>query len=365
MNDSFMRFVPPEILSRKSYTPGFQPINDKGLIKLNTNENPYPPSPLVAKSVLEETKRLQLYPEPFSLKLRMLIAEKQNLKENQVIIGNGSDDILNLCVRAFSDTGRSVGMLNPSYSLYPTLTSLQRSSLHFIEFTDDQFDLPTEKILSSGVNLFFLTNPHAPSGVAFDQSKIVELAKCINAILVVDEAYADFANDSAIRLLSDVDNLIVTRTFSKSYSLAGSRVGYAVASPDLIDVLDSVREVYNLDRMSQAAAFAALKDQEYFEKCLQKILEERERSYEFFTSLGWHTTESQANFIFTEPVKKGGKSGKETAQSLYQYLEKNNIFVRYFPNHRLTQSKIRISIGTQEQMSTLFQHIKQWQDERS
>ena len=211
------------MFSRNSFrkvTAWFQPINDKGLIKLNTNENPYPPSPLVTRSVLEETKRLQLYPEPFSLKLRRLIAEKQNLKENQVIIGNGSDDILNLCVRAFSDTGRSVGItrLLP----VPTLTSLQRSSLHFIEFTDDQFDLPTEKILSSEVNLFFLTNPHAPSGVAFDQSKIVELAKCINAILVVDEAYADFANDSAIRLLSDVDNLIVTRTFSKSYSLAGS-----------------------------------------------------------------------------------------------------------------------------------------------
>ena len=131
--------------------------------------------------------------------------------------------------------------------------------MHFIDFSDDQFDLPTEKIISSGVNLFFLTNPHAPSGVAFDQAKIAELAKRINAILVVDEAYADFANDSAIRLLSDAENLIVTRTFSKSYSLAGSRVGYAVASPDLVKVLDSVREVYNLDRMSQAAAYAASK----------------------------------------------------------------------------------------------------------
>ena len=365
MNDSLMRFVPPEILSRKSYTPGFQPKNDKDLIKLNTNENPYPPSPSVTQSVIEETKCLQLYPEPFSLKLRRLIAEKQNLKEDQVIIGNGSDDILNLCVRAFSDNERSVGMLNPSYSLYPTLTSLQRSSLHFIDFSDDQFDLPTEKIISSGVNLFFLTNPHAPSGVAFDQAKIAELAKRINAILVVDEAYADFANDSAIRLLSDAENLIVTRTFSKSYSLAGSRVGYAVASLELIDVLDSVREVYNLDRMSQAAAYAALKDQEYFEKCLQKILEERKRAYEFFTSLGWHTTESQANFIFTEPVNNEGKSGKAIAQSLFQHLEQNDIYVRYFPNHRLTQSKIRISIGTKEQMTTLFQNIKQWYDERS
>lgn len=365
MNESLMRFIPPEILSRKSYSPGFQPKRHKDLIKLNTNENPYPPSPLVAKSVLKEAKRLQLYPEPFSLKLRRLIAEKHNLHKDQVIIGNGSDDILNLCVRAFSDSVRTVGMLNPSYSLYPSLTSLQRANLKFIEFTDDQFNLPLENIVSSGVNLFFLTNPHAPTGVAFDQAKISDLANSLNSILVVDEAYADFANDSAIRLLSRAENLIVTRTFSKSYSLAGSRVGYAVASSTLIEVLDSVREVYNLDRMSQAAAHAALTDQEHFENCLGKILVERQRAYDFFTSLRWPTLQSHANFVFTEPVSKDGQSGKEVAQSLFQYLEQNNIFVRYFPNHRLTQSKIRISIGTKQQMTTLFQTIKYWQDETS
>ena len=365
MNESLKRFVPPEILSRKSYTPGFQPKSHKGLIKLNTNENPYPPSSLVAKYVLEETGQLQLYPEPFSLKLRKLIAQKHNLQQNQIIVGNGSDDILNLCVRAFSDTVRSVGMLNPSYSLYPTLTTLQRSKLYFAEFSDDQFNLPVEKIVSSGVNLFFLTNPHAPSGVAFEQTKILDLARRINSILVIDEAYADFANDSAIRLLSDVENLVVTRTFSKSYSLAGSRVGYAVASEKIIEILDSVREVYNLDRMSQAAAFAALSDQNYFEDCLRKILEERQKAYEFFISLGWRTLESQANFIFTEPVNKAGQSGKTVAESLFHYLEQKNIFIRHFPNHHLTHSKIRISIGTKEQMMTLYQHIKNWCDERS
>ena len=256
-------------------------------------------------------------------------------------------------------------MLNPSYSLYPVLTSLQRATLHFIEFKDDQFHLPVEKIVSAGVNLFFLTNPNAPSGVAFDQSEISDLANRMNSILVVDEAYADFANDSAIHSLSSAENLIVTRTLSKSYSLAGSRVGYALASAKIIEVLDSVREVYNLDRMSQAAAYAALADQEYYENCLGKILKERQKASAFFISLGWPTLESQANFIFTEPVSKGGKSGKEIAQSLFQYLEENNIFVRYFPNHRLTHSKIRISIGTEEQMMILFQNIKNWYDERS
>ena len=157
MKESLKRFVPPEILSRKSYTPGFQPKSEQGLIKLNTNENPYPPSPLVAESVIRETKRLQFYPEPLSLKLRRLIAEKHGLHDNQVIIGNGSDDLLNLCVRAFSDSNRSVGILNPSYSLYPTLTSLQRSNLSLIEFYDDQFDLPIDRIVKNDANLFFLT----------------------------------------------------------------------------------------------------------------------------------------------------------------------------------------------------------------
>ena len=365
MKENLRRFVPPEILSRKSYTPGFQPESQEGLIKLNTNENPYPPSPLVAESVIQETKRLQLYPEPFSLKLRRLIAEKHGLHENQVIIGNGSDDLLNLCVRAFSDSNRSVGMLNPSYSLYPTLTSLQRSNLCLVEFDNDQFDLPVEKMLDCNVNLFFLTNPHAPSGVFFDLNTISDIAHEMNAILVVDEAYADFANDSAIRLLSRNDNIIVTRTFSKSYSLAGSRVGYAISSSQIIEILDSVREVYNLDRMAQAAAYAALADNQYFENCRAKILYERQKAFSFFSSLGWKTLTSHANFIFTEPMKKNGESSKEVAQSLFYFLEKEKIFVRYFPNHRLTESKIRISIGTGEQMNTLLETIKNWYDEKS
>ncbi len=365
MDSRLKSFVSPEILSREGYTPGFQPKGKGNLIKLNTNENPFPPSPLVANAVLEQTQRLQFYPNPSSHKLRNLIAETHELQEEQVIVGNGSDDILNLCVRAFSDSTRSVGMLNPSYSLYPTLTSLQGSKLEQVEFSDDQFDLPVEKIISSGVNLFFLTNPHAPSGLSFPQHKILEILNRLDAILVVDEAYADFSTKSSISFLEYVDNLIITRTFSKSYSLAGARVGYAFSTPRIIEVLDSVREVYNVDRMSQAAAFAALSDKEYFEDCKSKIIAERTKAHEFLTRLGWRTVESQANFILTEPVTGGGKAGKIVAKSLFDYLEKHDIFVRYFPNHRLTESKIRISIGTEKQMTTLFQNINNWQNENS
>ena len=365
MEGRLKRFVPPDILSREGYTPGFQPKGEANPVKLNTNENPFPPSPLVTDAVLKETQRLQFYPNPTSHKLRKLIAETHEMQEEQVIVGNGSDDILNLCVRAFSDSIRPVGMLNPSYSLYPVLTSLQGTKLEQIEFCDDQFNLPVKEIISSGVNLFFLTNPHAPSGLSFPQHKILEILNCIDAILVVDEAYADFSTNSSISFLENVDNLIITRTFSKSYSLAGARVGYAFSTPRIIEVLDSVREVYNVDRMSQAAAFAALSDKEYFEDCKSKIIAERTKAHEFLTRLGWRTVESQANFILTEPVTEGGKAGKVVAKSLFDYLEKHDIFVRYFPNHRLTESKIRISIGTEKQMTTLFQNINNWQNENS
>ena len=359
------RFVPPYILSRCAYSPGYQPANHKDLIKLNTNENPFPPSPTVSDAVQNEISNLHLYPEPYSQKLRDLIASKHSLSEEQVIIGNGSDDLLNLCVRAFADTNRMVGMLEPSYSLYPTLTSLQRSKVSKVEFLNDEFKLPVEEITKSGVNLFFLTNPHAPSGRYFDQEAIFSIASEINAILVVDEAYADFSIENSIPLLDKANNLVITRTLSKSYSLAGSRVGFAISSPEIISILDSVREVYNLDRMSQAAAFAALSDVHYFEDCRRKILEEREKAYTFFTQLGWRTIESHANFILTEPINATGQVGKKSASSLFNYLEKNNIHVRYFHNHRLTESKIRISIGTERQMNVLYQTINKWCNEES
>ena len=363
MTSNFRDFTSSRILSRSAYLPGHQPEVNQNLIKLNTNENPFPPSPKVADAVLGEVGNLHLYPEPYSRKLRKLIAETNNVSEEQIIIGNGSDDLLNLCVRSFSDNTRSVGMLEPSYSLYPTLASLQDSKLLKVGFNDDEFNLPSIDIINSGVNLFFLTNPHAPSGRLFSQSAIFSIASQIDALLVVDEAYVDFAGESSISVLSSCDNVLITRTFSKSYSLAGSRVGFAISSPEIISVLDSVREVYNVDRLAQAAAYASLSDVEYFDNCRVKILSERNRAYKFFTDLGWRTIDSHANFIFTEPVDAFGQVGKKVAQSLYNFLKKNNIFTRYFPNHHLTESKIRISIGREEHMRILYQNINTWRNE--
>jgi histidinol-phosphate aminotransferase len=354
------KFVSSAILSRKAYVPGFQPPSLKGLIKLNTNENPFPPSPTVSETVLNVITHLNLYPDPHSRDLRNLIANKHNLSGNQVIVGNGSDDLLNLCVRTFADSERPLGMLEPSYSLYPILSSLQGSRLEKVNFKDDQFLLPVDEVIASKVNLFFLTNPHAPSGRSFDQNEILRIANQINAILVIDEAYADFATYNSIPLLKQAKNIVITRTLSKSYSLAGARVGYALAHPEVIDLLDGVREVYNLDKMAQVAAHAALTDNIYFEACRQKVLAERDRANLFFSKLGWRTIESQANFIFTEPIDSKGNSSKEVAFALFEFLQNKNIHVRHFSNHRLTDSKIRISIGTSEHMDILYESINEW-----
>jgi histidinol-phosphate aminotransferase len=365
MTKGIKKFASSRMFSRNAYAPGHQPEFNANLIKLNTNENPFPPSPTVKDAVLREIGRLHLYPEPYSKKLRKLIAELNKVNQDQIIVGNGSDDLLNLCVRSFADNLRPVGMLEPSYSLYPTLTSLQDSNLIKVEFEDDSFNLPSQSILNCGANLFFLTNPHAPSGRLFSQESLQTIALEIDSILVVDEAYVDFATESSINLLSRCDNVIITRTLSKSYSLAGSRVGFAISTPEIITLLDSVREVYNLDRLSQAAAYASLSDISYFNDCKGKILNERRHAYKFFTNMGWRTIESHTNFIFTEPINKFGDSGKSVARSLYEFLESRNIFTRYFPNHHLTDSKIRISIGKEEHMRILYKNINTWRNEES
>lgn len=348
------------LLSHKPYTPGIQPNFTERVIKLNTNENPFPPSEKVREKVLSEIESLNLYPSPRSSALRECVANLHSLAENQVIIGNGSDDLLNLCVRCFADENLKVGMLAPSYSLYETLASIQGAKVVGISFANENFELPVEGIVSSGVNLFFLTSPHAPSGKEYGLAELEEVLQGFSGIMVIDEAYADFAGHHAIPLLSKYPNLIITRTLSKSYSLAGLRVGYALASPALVEVLDQAREVYNLDRLAQAGALAALSDREYFQSTQSQIIKLREVLREEFTVLGWHTIPSGANFLFTKPSRQG-ETGPEVASDLYEFLHNRGILVRYFPKSHLTESYLRISIGKQAEMRILMDRIREWQ----
>jgi len=348
------------ILSHKAYVPGEQPVSGGEAIKLNTNENPYPPSPKIKGAILAELQALRLYPNSPANELRECISDLHGLAVEQVIVGNGSDDILNLCTRCFSDDRLEVGMLDPSYSLYEVIASLQGSSLTRIPFADDVFSIDPDSVIRSGANLFFITSPHAPSGREYSVDCFRQILKEFEGIVVIDEAYADFAGQNALGLLGEFPNLIITRTLSKSYSLAGLRVGYALSSPELISILDQARDVYNVDRLAQVAALACLKDRTYFENSRDQIIKERKRMISKLSEWKWKTCPSGANFIFTRPVNSNGATGPAVAKDLYEILASRRILIRYFPQHELTSSHVRISIGNREDMDMLFERLIEW-----
>lgn len=349
----------PHIREHKGYVPGEQP-DTMGWTKLNTNENPYPPSPKVREAISAQVDGLRLYSSPDGKAFRESLAQYHGVEPGQVILGNGSDDVLNVLVRSFVGPGKSrLGTLIPQYSLYPVLSSLQGAELSVIEFKED-FALPVEEIRRLSVPIFFLTSPNAPTGVGFSNQDIRAILEGFSGLLVVDEAYADFAEENAVELLSEYPNLFITRTFSKSYSLAGLRVGYGLGNPDLIQVLHGVRDVYNLDRLAQAGGQAALEDRQWFEHCLQSVLKTREHFVEDLNARGWFTYPSQANFVFTEPKNANGETGAEVASALFDFLKSKQILLRYFPKHPLTDRFLRVTIGTDSEMQTLNKAMDQW-----
>jgi histidinol-phosphate aminotransferase len=360
--------VLPHVSALHAYTPGLQPT-ESGWIKLNTNECPYPPSPHVAESLCreigEEGASLRLYPNPKSSPLRAAVAKLHGLAEENVIIGNGSDDILNLLVRCTcsprdGSSGADVGFTLPSYSLYPVLVGIQNGESMLIEF-DRSMRLPVERIVQSQCRAFFLTSPNAPTGVGFSMSEIERILQGFSGLLIVDEAYAPFARENAIPLLARYPRLVVVRTLSKAYALAGIRVGYGLAHPEVIDLLDRVRDSYNVNRLSQAAALAAVTDVAYYDGVAARIKRTRDTSVDRFCKAGWFTYPSQANFIFTEPKSTRGESGPAVASSAYEFLRSRRILVRYFPSHALTASFIRISVGTDDEMLVLHESLDAWQ----
>jgi histidinol-phosphate aminotransferase len=389
----------PHVTRLHAYTPGLQP-GEAGWVKLNTNECPYPPSPRVAEAIRreigEDGATLRLYPNPKSGPLRAAVAKLHghDLTAANVCIGNGSDDILNLLMRGFVASGHGVGrgvpaepfrksqgaessdkrltgdgspypdavagFTLPSYSLYPVLVEIQNGATSVIEF-DRSMRLPFERIAASSARIFFLTSPNAPTGVGFANADLERVLQSFRGLLVVDEAYAPFARENALPLLGRYPNLVVTRTLSKAHALAGIRVGYALAHPDVIAVLDRVRDSYNVSRLSQAAALAAVEDPNYYETIVAKIRETRDRCVRSFAQeRGWFTYESQANFIFTEPKNPRGESGPGVAKAAYDFLYANKVLVRHFPSHALTTSFLRISVGTEDEMLVLNRTLDAW-----
>ena len=314
---------------------------------------------MVAKAISAELNNLSLYPNPESKPLRKILASRFGLNINQIIIGNGSDDILNLLVRTFCGKGTSAGTITPNYTLYPVLAGIQDSSFITIPY-DREFSLPIESIIDSPANIFFLSSPNTPTGVTYTRKEIASILEHFSGILVVDEAYADFAKETILTLVKQYRNLVITRSLSKSYSLAGLRVGFAFAAPEIINLLDRIRDSYNVNRLSQAGAIAALKDKLYYKELISNVIKTREFCAQKLKDLNWFFYPSQANFIFTEPLNAEGTSGPEVSQSLYEYLYTRKILVRLLTSSPLTASFIRISIGNEKQMDITFKAIDSW-----
>lgn len=362
IEDSFdlVSLALPHVPGLHAYTPGMQPAGE-GWVKLNTNENPYPASPRVEEAIRAEAgDRLRLYPDPKSARLREAIGKHHGCDGDHVCVGNGSDDVLNLLVRCFCDADRPAGFAAPSYSLYPVLVAIQNGAFETIPF-DRSMKLDVERAANCGASVLFLTSPNAPTGVGFSNETISALARSFPGLLVVDEAYADFAEENAAGLVREYPNLCVVRTFSKSYSLAGMRVGYLLGRPELVGLLDRVRDSYNVNRLSQAAALAAIEDQEYFRAIVGKIKYTRDFYLnQFRNERGWFTYPSQANFIFTEPKNSSGETGPDVARGLYEFLSGRKVLVRYFPSDGLTSNFLRITVGNETDMLALSDTIDQW-----
>jgi histidinol-phosphate aminotransferase len=346
-----------------AYTPGIQPA-EPGWVKLNTNECPYPPSPGVAEAILREVgadgSRLRLYPDPASTALRAAVARSHGVAPANVCIGNGSDDILNLLVRCFCGGDAAAGFTLPSYSLYPVLVGIQDGAAVSIAL-DRSMRLPVKKIAASGARIFFLTSPNAPTGVGFPNSDIAGILDSFQGLLVVDEAYAPFARENAEVLLAGHPNLVVVRTFSKAYALAGIRVGYALADPGVIGILDRARDSYNVSRLSQVAALAALEDPAYYANIRERIKFTRDLyAGKWRAGRGWFTFASEANFICTEPRDAKGRTGPAVARSAYDFLFSRKVLVRHFPSDALTASFLRISVGTDDEMLVLDESLDAW-----
>jgi len=341
-----MSYARPNIRQMHGYTPGEQPKVD-GLIKLNTNENPYPPSPKVLEALRGAVDgRLRLYPDPQSLGLRQKLGKRFGFDPAQILIGNGCDDILNLCVRAFVGESGKLAYFWPSYSLYPVLADIQGAKKMELPL-DDNFQVRTVPPLD-GVKLLFITQPNAPSGVWLQKETLRRIIEKTDAVVVVDEAYVDFATDNCLDFIGKYPNVLVARSFSKSYALAGMRLGWIVGSTELIGALDKVKDSYNVSRLSQIAGEAAIEDVPYFEELVRKVKATRERVTGKLEEWKFSVYPSQTNFVFAKPPLP------LTAKQWVDALRKQKVLVRWWDADRI-RDFARVSIGTDDEMNRFLE----------
>ncbi len=334
----------------EGYVPGEQPQGQR-LVKLNTNENPYPPSPRVTE-VFEkfDPEWLRKYPDPVSREFRELCAARYGCESpDWVIIGNGMDELLALALRTFVDPGDTVLATYPTYSLYEVLCNLHGCGLKYVDL-DEDFQL-TEEFYNTPARLCLLTRPNAPTGVAVPLEAVERLCTEFDGIVVIDEAYVDFADDSCIDFPARFDNVIVMRTFSKSFSLAGMRIGTAVANPALIAEFLKTKDSYNMNAISQLVGLMAMDDYAHMEISAGRVCVTRERVRNALIALGFDVPDSQSNFLLAF------WNGTPTAKELFLKLREGGILVRYF-EHRRLDTALRITIGTDEECDELLTALR-------
>lgn len=335
------------------YVPGEQPKCDN-MIKLNTNESPYAPSPEIKKAVYEyNNSDLRLYPSFVCKELKEALMSQYPVKENELFLGNGSDEVLALCFLTFFNSKKPVFFPDITYSFYDVWCNLYNIPFNRIPL-DDNFCFVKEDYYKDNGGII-ITNPNAPTSIYMELNDIEDIIKHNeDVIVIVDEAYIDFGGKSAVDLIHKYDNLVVVQTYSKSRALAGIRVGYAMANSELINALEAVKNSFNsytLNSLSQVIATASAKDIDYFNQCVNNIISTREWTVNELSKLGFKTLPSKANFIFTTNPNIG-------AEQIFNYLKSKNIFVRYFNKPRINEY-LRITIGTQEQMQELIKAIKE------
>jgi len=333
----------------KGYEPGFQP-KSVDIIKLNTNENPYLPSPQAVETLSRiNVEQLRRYPDPLGTAFRQAAAEIHGVSPDNIMCCNGGDDLLTIAFRAFCDENRPVAYPVPTYSLYPVLANLQNCKALEVPF-DHEFNLPAE-LAKTGAALTIVCNPNAPSGSFVSVGEMASLADELSGVLLIDEAYVDFADENCAGLVKDFDNVIILRSMSKGYGLAGLRFGYAIAPAELISGLMKVKDSYNVDAVAIAVATAAIKDQEYFKQTVEKVKKARELLTEQLRALKFEVPQSYSNFVLAET-----KSCQ--AKVIYDKLVQRNIYVRYFDLPGL-ENKLRITVGTEQQNDKVILALKE------
>ena len=334
------------------YTPGEQP-RDMQYIKLNTNESPFPPSPAVTRAATAEAGRLQLYSDPTCRELTDKLASLYGVTPEQVILTNGSDEVLNFAFMAFADEEHPLVFPEITYGFYPVFAELNRIPYTEIPLGED-FSVDYRDYMNFNGKTIVIANPNAPTGLCLTLSEIEAIVKSNpDGVVIIDEAYVDFGAESAVALVDKYDNLLVTQTFSKSRSLAGARLGFGIGHRDLIADLHTVRystNPYNVNRMTAAAGYAALCDNEYYMQNCRTVMENRAYTTEALRALGFEVLDSLTNFVFAKTDRMGG-------EALYLELKRRGILVRHFAKEGITEYN-RITIGTKEQMEAFVATVK-------